>query len=86
MSNENNDLTDFEKEFEYIPDNIEINKSSIYDYEDDYLKNEDQEEIIKNTKISIFIEAVERLANEIFGTSINSIEGSDEIKIIAYPQ
>lgn len=86
MSNENNDLTDFEKEFEYIPDNIEINKSSIYDYEDDYLKNEDQEEIIKNTKISIFIEAVERLANEIFGTSINSIEGSDEIKIIVYPQ
>lgn len=86
MSNKNNDLTDFEKEFEYIPDNIEINKSSIYDYKDDYLESEDQEEIIKNTKISIFIEAVERLANEIFGTSINSIEESDEIKIIAYPQ
>lgn len=86
MSDENNDLTDFEKEFEYIPDNIEINKSSIYDYKDDYLESEDQEEIIKNTKISIFIEAVEKLANEIFGTSINSIEESDEIKIIAYPQ
>lgn len=86
MSDENNDLTDFEKEFEYIPDNIEINKSSIYDYKDDYLEGEDQEEIIKNAKISIFIEAVERLANEIFGTSINSIEESDEIKIIAYPQ
>lgn len=86
MSDENNDLIDFEKEFEYIPDNIEINKSSIYDYKDDYLEGEDQEEIIKNAKISIFIEAVERLANEIFGTSINSIEESDEIKIIAYPQ
>ena len=86
MSDENNDLTDFEKEFEYIPDNIEINKSSIYDYEDDYLEGEDQDEIIKNAKISIFIEAVEKLANEIFGTSINSIEESDEIKIIAYLQ
>lgn len=86
MSDENNKLSEFEKEFEYIPDNIEINKSSMYDYEDDYLESEDQEEIIKNAKISIFIEAVERLANEIFGTSINSIEGSDEIKIIAYPQ
>lgn len=86
MSDENNDLSEFEKEFEYIPNNIEINKSSIYDYKDDYLESEDQEEIIKSAKISIFIEAVESLANEIFGTSINSIEGSDEIKIIAYPQ
>ena len=50
MSDENNELPEFEKEYEYIPDNIEINKSSIYDYKDDYLESEDQEEIIKNAK------------------------------------
>lgn len=78
-------LLEFEREFKYIPDNIEINKSSIYNYENDYLESEEQEEIIKYAKINIFIEAIESLANEIFGTSINSVEESNEIKIIAYP-
>lgn len=74
--------------FNNIPDNIEIDKSAIEDYEVNYQCAKSQkakDRIVRDIKINIFTNLIEELANELFGSSIDYSFHEKRLNIYAYP-